>query len=87
MRLNYLVHVDPAGGIENLVLDLAAETEREELLLRFLERGEIADKLTCRLQDGKILSATIVVLPPAKTTYVGAIFSDKIVNPEDLCEA
>lgn len=67
MRLSYQVNVIPGDGVESLVLDLAAETKREELLLRLIERGRIREKWICKLNDGNILSATLVVEPPIKT--------------------
>ena len=87
MRLDYVVHVNPAGGVEDVVLDLTAESEREELLLRLIERGEVSDKLTCRLQNGKILSTTIVIKPAQRTTYLGASWTDKLLKPDDVCNA
>ncbi len=87
MRLNYIVHVNPAGGVEDVVLDLTAESEREELLLRLIERGEVTDKLTCRLQDGQILSATIVIEPAQRTTYKNTAWSNKFLTPDEVCEA
>ena len=70
MRLNYIVNINGVGAITSVVFDLTAESEREELLLRIIERGEIKDKLSCRLQDGKMLSTTIIIEPAMKTTYI-----------------
>lgn len=87
MRLNYIVHVNPAGGVEDVVLDITAESEREELLLRLIERGEVVDKLTCRLRDGQVLSATIVIEPAQRTTYKNTAWANKLLKPEEICEA
>ena len=75
MRVNCIVNTNGAGGITAIIFDLTAESEHEELVLRLADRGKIAEKMSCKTQDGKLLSTTMVIVP-TKTAYRGIAWAD-----------